>query len=354
MINSRFNKNFKLNGNMFTSASELIAHCKNISPSIYTFLKDWFENDLIVNVQTSGSTGKPKTIELKKEYMINSANATGAFFDLPESTTALLCLSMDYIAGKMMLVRALVLGWQIDIVDANSNPLRHIDKTYDFCAMVPIQVHHSLSELHKIKTLIIGGGVVDKGLLEKLKSVSTEIFATYGMTETITHVAVKKLNGFGNYISDSISIYKTLPNVKISIDLRGCLVIDAPNISDDKIITNDLVDIVSDNEFEWLGRIDNVINSGGVKLIPEQIEEELSKVIQQRFFVVGMPDKLLGEKLILIVEGFYKIENLKNQILNSSVLKKFEIPKEIYTIEKFIETDTKKINRKETLEEIKT
>jgi len=349
MTKYKFNKYFKLNGNSFPSSSELIAYAKTLAPSINVFLEDWFNNEIDIHVYTSGSTGKPKEIAIKKEYMINSAKATGTFFDLPHNTTALLCLSTDYIAGKMMLVRALSLGWHLDVVEASSNPLKMLNRNYDFCAMVPMQVHHSLSQLHKIKTLIIGGGVVDNGLLEKLKPVPTEIFATYGMTETITHVAVKRLNGFDNDISDTTSIYRTLPNVKISIDLRDCLVIDAPEIAEGKIITNDLVDIISADEFKWLGRIDNVINSGGVKLIPEQIEEELSKVMQQRFFVAGIPDKLLGEKLVLIVEGFYNIKNLKDQILKSSALQKFEMPRAIYTIEKFVETDTKKINRRATL-----
>ena len=353
MNTNNFNKNFKLNGNSFISEQELIDYSKTISSSMYSFLEGWFSKELTIDVQTSGSTGKPKIIKLKKEYMINSAKATGTFFNLPENTTALLCLSVDYIAGKMMFVRALTLGWHLDVVEVSSNPLFSIDKDYDFCAMVPMQLQNSLGKLHKIKKLIIGGGAVDNSLLKKIQSEKTEIFATYGMTETITHIAVKPLNSFRHVELVSASHYKVLPNIKTSTDARGCLVIDAPKISDKEIITNDLVKIISDTEFEWLGRVDNVINSAGVKLIPEQIEEKLSKIIDSRFFVAGIPDELFGEKLVLIIEGDNKTEKLKTQILNLPFIKKFEIPREVYAVEKFIDTDTKKINRRATLKSIK-
>ncbi|MBJ2172985.1 AMP-binding protein [Aureibaculum sp. A20] len=350
MHNNNYHKNFKLNGTSFVSEEELILFSKDLPSSVTTFLEDWFNDSAIVNVQTSGSTGTPKRIKLKKEYMVNSAKATSTFFDLPENTTALLCLSTDYIAGKMMLVRALILGWHIDVIEASSNPLQDIDRVYDFCAMVPLQVHHSLGHLHKVKKLIVGGGAVDNNLMENLQSVSTEIFATYGMTETITHIAVKRLNNQSRQgAALKLSNYKTLDTVAISKDSRGCLVIEAPEISDDIIITNDLVEIISNNEFKWLGRADNVINSGGIKLIPEQIEEKLSEIIHQRFFVAGVPDSLLGEKLILIIESEHK-EKVIDQLTTLPYLTKFEVPKEVYFIEKFVETKTKKIQRQRTLD----
>lgn len=411
---SKLHKNFTLNDETFRNVEQLLKYSKPISKDIYVFLNDWFNKDEFINVITSGSTGKPAQIKLKKEHMINSARATGSFFKLPEDTTALLCLSPNYIAGKMMLVRALTLGWQLDMVEPGINPLDKLKKHYDFCAMVPIQVQNSLSKLHFIKKLIVGGGAVSIELIKKLQNVSTEVFATYGMTETITHIAVKKLNHFQEVISNAVEMslrnqddlqtfesnYKVLPNINISIDDRGCLIIDAPNISDKQIITNDLVKIISEREFEWLGRYDSVINSGGVKLIPEQIEEKLSAIIKDRFFVAGIPDENLGEKLIMIIEGNVisneernlksqianlksnanngiatisqaqfrndgqnkdvtsnepdqqagEVRNLISKIANLKSLSKFEIPKEIYYVEKFIETETKKIQRQKTLD----
>jgi O-succinylbenzoic acid--CoA ligase len=178
-------------------------------------------------------------IEIKKEFMINSAKATGGFFDLNENTTALMCLNPEYIAGKMMLVRALVLGWELDIVSPSSNPLKNIEKVYDFSAMVPFQVFNSIDNLHKIKKLIVGGGVVSKDLESKLKSLKTEVFATYGMTETVTHIAIKKINSVSSKSED----YVLLENVRITKDNRNCLVIDAPKFSDCVVVTNDIVNI---------------------------------------------------------------------------------------------------------------
>ncbi|MDG2193834.1 MAG: AMP-binding protein [Polaribacter sp.] len=349
MKNSRVHKNFQLNEKSFSSVAELLVFSKTISETVFLFLSDWFSDDDFIKVTTSGSTGKPTVITLKKEFMKNSALATGAFFDLKENTTALLCLPVAYIAGKMMLVRALVLGWHLDVVAPTSEPLKGIEKTYDFSAMVPMQLQNSVEELHTIKKLIVGGGVVTKIVEAQLQSLKTEIFATYGMTETITHIAVRKLNNFRHAETTSVSHYKTLSNITISQDDRNCLVINAPKISDTQIITNDIVRIISNIEFDWLGRFDNVINSGAVKLHPEQIEEKLSAIISQRFFVAGVPDSLLGEKLVLLIEGPIEKTSI-DKIKSLKTLSGFEIPKEIYFINEFIETKTKKIQRKKTLD----
>ena len=355
----KFHKSFQLNGYSFTSVDEILAHTKVFSDEIYHFLESWFSSDKHITVQTSGSTGKPKPILLKKEFVLNSAIATGKYFDLQENTTALLCLPTAYIAGKLMLIRALTLGWHLDVIAPNSHPLERVDKEYDFSAMVPLQLENSIFKLSKIKKLIVGGGVVSKELKTKIQDVFTVIFATYGMTETITHIAVKKLNNFPSSKGriTKQSFYQTLPNVTIYIDDRNCLVINAPQVSDEIIYTNDVVQLISDTEFEWFGRFDNVINSGGIKLHPEEIEEKLSEIITNRFFVAGIADELLGDVLILVVEeNFTSIINEKSykskltaEIKNLAALSKYEIPKEIYFINQFIETETKKIERITTL-----
>ena len=247
-----------------------------------------------------------------------------------------------------MLVRALVLGWHLDVVAPVSTPLKGIEKTYDFSAMVPMQLQNSLSEITIVRKLIVGGGIVSQQLEKKLQDISTAVFATFGMTETITHIAVKKLNLFKGDSSSQLenSHYQVLKNVSISQDNRNCLVINAPNVSDEIVTTNDVVDLVSETEFKWLGRFDNVINSGGIKLHPEAIEKKLAPIIHQRFFVAGIPDVLLGEKLVLFIEGeSYKVaqSTLKN-------LTKYETPKAIYFVPQFVETETKKIQRNRTLD----
>jgi O-succinylbenzoic acid--CoA ligase len=345
----KFHQDFKLNGHGFTSVEALLNHTQINFKEVYLFLTQWFDEDDFLTVNTSGSTGKPKIIKLKKEHMINSALATAAYFDLRPQARALLCLSPNYIAGKMMLVRALTIGWHLDIVDPAGNPLENMKKEYDFSAMVPLQLFNALATIEKIKILIVGGGVVSFPLQCKIQNVSTKIYATYGMTETTSHIAVKKLNHFKEEIkagqSDFTSIYTVLPNTKISQDTRGCLVIDAPKVSDKKLITNDLVELISENEFIWLGRFDTVINSGGVKLIPEQIEEKLSKIISQRFFISSKPDEVLGEKVILIIED--SSVKISKEIIKP-FLDKFETPKEIYYLDSFLETETKKVDRNKT------
>lgn len=348
MKSNRFHNNFKINGVTFSSVDELLSYSANLSISIKEFLIQWFSKNDFLEVKTSGTTGKPKIIRLKKEFMINSAIATGNYLDLPQKTTALLCMSTDFIAGKMMLVRALVLGWELDIVMPNSNPLKRLDTTYDFSAMVPLQVQNSLTEIYKVQKLIVGGGVVSKELEKQMQLIPTEVFATFGMTETITHIALKRLNHFGDKTLSEVdnSFYKCLPNVTIKQDNRSCLVIKAFKVSDNEIITNDVVEIISDNEFKWLGRIDNVINSGGIKLHPEVIEKKLSQLISQRFFITGVPDKVLGEKMILIIEGVKTVLHIKA----STGLLKYETPKEIYYVNRFIETKSGKIQRDKTLD----
>jgi len=352
----KYHKEFKINGNYFDSSDDIIAYTKNKYQEIFWFLTDWFDDLDFIIASTSGSEGKPKSVKIKKEYMINSAFATGQFFDLESKTKALLCLSTNFIAGKMMLVRAMVLGWHLDIVETKIYPLENISKDYDFSAMVPLQLYHSLDKINHIKKLIVGGGPISKNILKEIQTVKTQIFATFGMTETVSHIAVKKLNHIKlDRINASNEIHFTiLPDIEILTDIRGCLVIDAPNISDKVIITNDIVKIYSDNQFEWLGRYDNIINSGGVKILPEQVENKLQEIIFDRFFISSMKDDVLGEKLILLIET--RLNESKNMSIYKDLisklksLHKYEIPKDIFLIDKFIETKTKKIQRKKTLD----
>lgn len=311
--------------------------------AIGDFILDWTLDSPTWLVYTSGSTGEPKSILLKKEHAVNSAAATGQYFGLNPGSNALLCLPLTGIAGKMMLVRAMVLGLELDTISPSSAPLAGNQRRYDFVAMVPLQVERSIGQLSQIKTLIIGGVPVSQSLKEKLKEVPTEAFETYGMTETITHVAVKPIQNLK-------SNFTALPNITFTQDKRGCLVIDAPKISDTLVITNDLVELISELEFKWLGRYDSIINSGGVKLIPEQIEQKLAPLISSRFFVTGIPDEALGQKLVLVVEGVLAgKDELHKNIKTSKTLGKYEIPKEIWVVPQFIETSTGKVQKSMTL-----
>ena len=342
---------FKFNDFSYTEetlkelAYTLIKEGEPFEKSIGAFLLDWLDKTSKITVQTSGSTGIPKQVVLEKEQMANSAKATSEFFGLEPTNTALLCLSADYIAGKMMLVRAMVLGLHLDVVAPSSNPLANIERAYDFSAMVPLQVENSLPKLRQIQKLIIGGAPVSYPLRQKIQLLKTDAFETYGMTETSTHVAIREITS--KLENSNSRSFKGLPNVAFSIDDRNCLQIDAPEISDTKVVTNDIVNLISTTEFEWLGRHDNVVNSGALKLHPEKIEEKLGPVMQQRFFVAGVPDLKLGQKLILIIESNKGSEPIdKNVFLQ--VLEQYEIPKEVISLPKFVLTENGKLKRRET------
>lgn len=342
---------FKLNGITF-SFDDLkeVGYClvkegEDFEISVGNFLMDWVDDADFVSVLTSGSTGVPKKIKLKKQQMVNSALATGNFFDLRPTDTAFLCLPADYIAGKMMLVRAMVLGLRLDYVLPDSTPLKCIKTAYDFGAMIPLQLENSLSKINFFKKLIIGGAPLSNTLIAKVQKKKTVIYETYGMTETITHIAAKKIN----HNTNKNLYFEALPNVTLSTDDRDCLVIDAPEISDEVVITNDVVNLISAQEFEWLGRFDSIINSGGVKLNPETIEAKLSALLEVPFFVAGVPDAILGHKLFLLVEGVVDVASIQTKIARLKSLAKFEIPKETYSLEKFIRTENGKIQRTKTL-----
>ncbi len=329
---------FKLNGftmdkdDMCRVAYVFIKEGEPFEQPVGDFILDWFSNSPYLEMKTSGTTGEPKVIKISKKAMINSALATGDYFGLKPGDKALHCLPVEYVAGKMMLIRGFILGLELDFVAPNSNPLYRNTKKYDFAAMVPMQAQHSISHLHQIKKIIIGGAKVNQPLITELLKVKSEIYETYGMTETITHIAAKRIGEKNFHI---------LPNVMISTDDRNCLVLHAPKISDDVIITNDIVEIVDSEHFNWIGRYDNVINSGGIKLFPEQIEEKLISKIKQRFYITSKNDDELGQKIVLVIEG----DEVTIDNENFTDLGKYEKPKEIIFKPEFKTTATGKIIR---------
>lgn len=343
----RFNGSHYTFNNLKDIAYSFIKEGEPHEKEIGEFLLQWTDSSNTLIVKTSGSTGKPKRIILNKEAMVKSAIATGDYFKLKPGDSALLCLPANYIAGKMMLVRAIILGLQLDSVMPNSRPLEFVDGAYDFVAMVPMQLRQSFKELPKVKTVIVGGTAISQDLIAEVLSSNTAIYATYGMTETITHIAVKKLNKLKN--SSSKPVFEILPNVEISQDDRGCLVINAPYLNSTSIVTNDVVKLHSKTTFDLLGRFDNVINSGGIKIHPEQLEATLTSIINEDFFITSRKNKILGEEVILVVEGEKYI--LQKDVFKT--LKTYEVPKDILFIKYFKRTSSGKINRAKTLEAIK-
>ena len=337
---NKVHNKFKLNGyhldrdDLCRVAYSFIKEGDDFEQAVGDFLLDWFDNKSYIEMNTSGTTGTPKLIRVEKEAMVNSALATGDFFELEPGNKALHCLPTKYIAGKMMFVRGFILGLDMDFVAPDKRPIKNNDTTYDFAAMVPLQAQHSLEMLPNVKKLIIGGVKINKTLEEALLQLPTKVYETYGMTETITHIAAKLVGE---------PAFTVLPHVTISYDENECLVIHAPRISEEVIVTNDRVELINENQFVFLGRADNIINSGGIKHLPEQIEDKLAGKISSRYFIAGFPDADLDEKLVLLIEGepFAVDDNIFDG------LSKYEKPKEIRFVPKFAETGNGKLMRKE-------
>lgn len=313
-----------------------------------TFCKEWLQGQEIFLVDTSGSTGSPKTIEIPRSWMEASAKATCSYLHLEKSDTALICLNPKYIAGKMMLVRAMITEMDAVIVRPEANPLDNLHhESCNFAALVPLQLQAILSKestknlLNKMKVVLVGGAPMSLSLKERCLDLEVPIYVTFGMTETVSHIALQRING-----TDKESNFTALPNIQIKKDDRGCLQIKSLQTKGEWIITNDLVEILAENKFNWLGRIDLVINSGGVKIQIEKVEqlienEFLKNGIKNKFVVSSIADEVLGEMVVLVLEG----ESQSDVKLNFNGLSKFEQPKMIRFVDKFPETASGKIDR---------
>lgn len=322
---------------------------------VISLLKEWYSGALTVSVQTSGSTGTPKVFEIEKNKMLNSARMTCDFLKLKEGNTALLCLPVEYISGKMMVVRALERKLKLIITPPSIKPLEELNQEIDFCAMSPLQVENSLKHLHFIKNLIIGGAQVSESLQSKIHThlssgihyPSTRIYETYGMSETLSHIALKELYPV------SEAYFSVFKGIEIALDERRCLKISAPVFHPEILQTNDLVELKDDRHFKFLGRIDNVINSGGMKIHPEELENLLHRYIPREAAFLGVNDEKLGQKLVLVIEGEQN-KDLTSQLDEAlkeaeKTFSKNHLPKTIHFIPVFPRIPNGKLNRKELL-----
>lgn len=309
-----------------------------------SFLSEWYDSNDFIEVQTSGSTGTPKTITLKKNFVAASAQRTIRFFDFQEGDRILHCLPSNFIAGKLMTVRALVGKLDLQLVDPASDfTSLPTDKPIKFAAMVINQARKYLVlPVQNIENLLIGGSAIPQPLEEKVQLISTHCYSSYAMTETATHVALRKLNG-----ANKTEYYTCLDGISVELDKRDCIRILMPGLENGAIQTNDLGELKDHRHFKVLGRIDNVIISGGIKFMPEQIEGKLAKEMPLPYAIGSAPDERLGEKIILMVEGLAG-EKVKTRIENycKNLLAKFEQPREIRFIAHLPRTENGKIDRK--------
>ena len=314
---------------------------------VLSFLGEWFDEKDYVCGHTSGSTGTPKEIRLDKADMRASARITNEFLGIGKDSVLLLCLSVSYIAGKMLVVRALEAGATLVVCDVSSRPLERLAYTgqMDLAAMVPMQVEESLkhpedeAKLCAIRQLLIGGAPVSAVLEKRLQSLPVSCYATYGMTETVSHVALRRLN-----VSE---VYSALGEVSFSLDNRNCLVVHAPHLQAREFVTNDLAELVDSRHFKWVGRYDHVINSGGIKFSPEVLESKIGACIPSRYFITSLPDERLGQRIVLVVEGERREEQEKRWLASlREVLTTYELPREIVYLSRFEETASGKVIRR--------
>lgn len=318
------------------------------------FCRQWLEGVQEFLLHTSGSTGTPKPMRVSRLRMQLSARATLQALGLKPGQRALLCMNPSFVAGRMMLVRAMEGELALEMVEPSSRPLQGLEQGFDFMAMVPLQLQESLlcdlPALQTCGTVIVGGAPLSQAQEQQAVRYlpAVKLYATYGMTETLSHVALRRL-GLQDY-------FQALPGVCFGQDERGCLRLSAPVTEEEWLQTNDVVELLGPDAFRWLGRADYVVNSGGVKIHPEQVERFLSERLQQwgnsqPFFVAGVPDARLGERLLLFLEGEPWPEQLQARLFVAleDALGRYCVPKEVVVCPAFPMTETMKVKRMEVV-----
>ena len=324
--------------------------------TLQEFLSEWNNDSPLLRVHTSGSTGKPKPIWVEKQRMLNSARITCAFLGLQKHDTALLCMPLDYIAGKMVVVRTLERGMQLLSVKPSGHPLsseslqqlENPERPITFAAMVPLQVYNSLQipeerkRLMQIKHLIIGGGAIDEKLSEELKNFPNAVWSTYGMTETLSHIALRRLNGL-----QATEWYTPFDGIEVCLNHEKCLTIHAPAVCNQTLVTNDIADLqtfkTDENEafvrFRIIGRKDNVIDSGGVKIQIEEVERTLKPHLTGDFAITSITDEKFGEAVVLLttLTDITIVDTICKKILP-----KFWQPRHIFHTDNIPQTETGK------------
>lgn len=327
--------------------------------NILQFCLEWQDGADKFTFQTSGSTGVPKPISLTRNQLEMSAKMTLKALGIQKDDKALVNIHTGFIGGKMMLVRGLVGDLQLYVCEPSSSPWHFIPKDLiiDFYSFVPFQLAtilekspESLEKLNIAKAIILGGAPVSPKLENLLQSIQSPVFHTYGMTETISHIALRRLNG-----PNKQEYFECLEGITVSIDPRDCLVINSP-LLEGKLVTNDQVEIIDNKKFIWLGRADNVINSGGLKFQLEKVESSAEIALfglreHYRSIAIGLPDEKLGERLELVIESVPFSEEKRDKLMKvlSEALEKYELPKAIHFIEHFPETGSGKIDRKKII-----
>jgi o-succinylbenzoate---CoA ligase len=319
-------------------------------PVLETFYQLLVKNNGALEVKTSGTTGPPKPMVIPREDLIASAKLTAETFDLKEGDRVLHCLPADHVAGRMMLVRAMVLGLDMHIINPRGSVLENLrtEDRFRFAAMIPLQLHRIIQEdrarvERQFDTILLGGGPVSMALREDVRELDVKVYQGYGSTETVTHVAVRRLNGPTR--SDR---YHAIGDVTFAQDDLGRLVVNTPHLSTKTHITNDLADVPGPRTFRWRGRYDNVILSGGKKIFPEQLEERTGGLLPFPHFFMPIPDDRLGQAVCLVIETEQRDPTVVQEVLDilAKILHPHEMPRRISATRKLRRTRTGKIIRR--------
>ncbi|MBO2008124.1 AMP-binding protein [Hymenobacter negativus] len=353
-----------LNGREFSYAAiqeypaRLAEPLNGYEAKVLDFIRQWLNGTQEFNLTTSGSTGPPAPIVLRRRQLEASARRTADFFDLGPGDRALVCLNCEYIGGMMMLVRGLERNMHLTIVEPHADPFAHVaaNAEFDFSAFVPLQLKTILAaghakRLNRMKAILVGGAPADATLQQELQPLSAAVWLTYGMTETCSHVALRRLNG-----PQASTSFRVLSGIAAGQDERGCLTLRGDVTDDQLITTNDVVNLLDSHTFEWLGRADFVINSGGVKVPAEKVELVLDVALAEigesrRCFVAGQPDERLGQAITAFIEGPALTAAQEEQLrkLLAERLGRYEQPKQVVYVPEFQTTATGKLNRAATL-----
>ncbi|WP_151088887.1 AMP-binding protein [Hymenobacter baengnokdamensis] len=325
---------------------------------VLELLRQWLTGAQEFGLRTSGSTGQPQLIVLKRRQLAASARRTGDYFDLGPGDRALVCLNCEFIGGKMMLVRGLERHMHLTVVEPHADPFDFVPAgaEFDFAAFVPLQLRAVLAagragRLNKMRAILVGGAGVEPSLLTEIQKLKVPVYLTYGMTETASHMALRRLNG-----PDAGPHYRVLPGLHLGQDERGCLTVRGDVTDDQLIVTNDRIELLDKHTFDWLGRVDFVINSGGVKVQAEKVEQVLDVALAElgqsrRAFVAGRPDERFGQAVTAYVEGEALPAAAEKRLLSllGTRLAKYEVPKSVVYVPAFKATASGKLDRAATL-----
>jgi O-succinylbenzoic acid--CoA ligase len=320
---------FEININDHTYTLESLPQHSNMMEGneAIKLIKEWINPTIThIQFQTSGSTGVPKNISFKKEVIKKAIQRSNIFFNITHHTKIAIPLSINKTGGRMLLLRALEANCFIKILTPQLTYPEGTFHQMDFVSLSPNQMFHLYNhrDLNEVPQILLGGAPLPEGLEKNIiQTCTNKVYHSYGMTETLSHIAIRSITPINQ------AYYQPLEEIKIKTNENNCLMIYDPILSDEWIVSNDLVDLFPNNQFDFIGRYDDIINSGGIKINPLLIEKKLASIIQQPFIISSIPDETLGEKLILIIEGEIK-NSIQIKEYIAIELTKYHQPKDIY------------------------